>query len=405
MGNTQSQTFKKLNKDGDQELTEKFSGSIDRVTSNFYEQEKDGNIELDELTRICPGLSLVVWQPSEGGDYFISIYYEHRGLMKCIRRFQSILQLRNKWFVSFLRFPIVRMIFELDSDDDKDERFEIEVAFDFSDCFDLLSQFGDELKSDPFPLPQGLKMRLLDDSNPEGPYFYYYILGDGSYSNWDFYIVLSSNIRSHRSSGFDAEKLFGKGDRVCLTHSVCSKQIPFIARNAEDKLVIMSQDDDFVPIEIELPNQELTTIPEIKPPTEDLTMIPGFEVPDEELTSMPDFGLALQLWEEEEQMCMPGVELPDEEMCIPVFGLPEEEKCMKHFGFSDEEDQICMPIGLPDEKEMTMTDFLAQQEIEFSKRPSIADVSRSALVFAKEDSFGSLASCEFDEMEDSLFEL
>ena len=168
----------------------------------------------------------------------------------------------------------------------------------------------------------------------------------------------------------------------------------------------MSQDDDFVPIEIELPNQELTTIPEIKPPTEDLTMIPGFEVPDEELTSMPDFGLALQLWEEEEQMCMPGVELPDEEMCVPVFGLPEEEeKCMKHFGFSDEEDQICMPIGLPDEKEMTMTDFLAQQEIEFSKRPSIADVSRSALVFAKEDSFGSLASCEFDEMEDSLFEL
>ena len=88
----------------------------------------------------------------------------------------------------------------------------------------------------------------------------------------------------------------------------------------------------------------------------------------------------------------------------------DKDECISDFGHSRKEEvtschqSIFCGDEIPDE-EMTIKDFLSNEEINFSNRPSVADVSRSALVFAEEGLLGGLASCVSQENDNDLFEL
>lgn len=385
----------------------------------FYEFSKNGHFNIfGRATKIGPCLFIIGWMQPEQKMYEYHIYYQESDeIMKCILMFTTHRKLRKKCFISFHKFPILRIIFQLDSSnsDDSSDSDEISFVLDFSKCFDEQSDFGNELNSLPVLLPQGLKMILLDDSNRNGPHFFYYTLKNGK--KWDFYIVSSLNIQSN-SSGFGAEKCFENGDNIFMKYTFYSNdQLPFISRNSNDELVIRCKNDGIdTEIKINLPDYKETstskTIFEIQewmsPSEGKLMSMPGFKPQTEEPMNASSFVFNLSLLEDTKEIdamsyfrsLMKTDQKTDEDEGISDFGHSRKEEevtsCHQSIFFGDE---------IPDENEMTMRAFLAHEEIDFSNRPSVADVSRSALIFTKEGSLGGLTSCVSQENDNGLFAL
>lgn len=140
---------------------------------------------------------------------------------------------------------IVKFIFQTDSFE-KDQKFIIEYSFDFSKSFDCEKDFVGSLKSMPFEIPCDRKIIHLSGS------FYYYIIRVWS-NYYNFYIVESM---SEDNRGF--QSTFKNSDTIISKINIETSSIPFVKETENGGLIIMSDDEGFVPIQINLPNDVMS---------------------------------------------------------------------------------------------------------------------------------------------------
>lgn len=178
------------------------------------------------------------------GIYGFYLYHlDSFGMMTNIFSFETFHPLKNKFKVVY-KGSLVKFVFETDSFE-KGLKHILEFAFDFSKSFHSEKDSNQPLKSNPYPLPPDGKIIHL-----EGKYSYYVISIGNSY---EFFIVESPD---ETSRGF--ESVFNEGDVVIQKINVESKNFPFVMNDEEEKLIIASADEGFVPIPIRLPSDDIS---------------------------------------------------------------------------------------------------------------------------------------------------
>jgi hypothetical protein len=179
----------------------------------------------------------------EDGIYGFQLYYrDEKGNYTPFFSFETARPLRNQFKVEY-KGQIVKFVFETDSFE-KGLKHIFEYSFDFSKSFESEKDFTGYLLSIPYLLPS--------ITNLDGPFWYYITSVDATYHK--FYIVkLSDEKKPH---GF--ESTFENGDTVIDEIIVKSSNFPKVMNNENGDLVIVSNDEGFVPIPICLPMDVLT---------------------------------------------------------------------------------------------------------------------------------------------------
>jgi len=182
----------------------------------------------------------------DGGIYEFCIYHHEKkeGIMTDFFSFETAHPLKHEFEVMY-DGSIVKFVFKTDSFE-KGLEIILEYSFDFSKSFQSEKDFSGSIKSIPFLLPSDRRI-----TNLKGKYRYYVIPVDSTH--YQFYIVESSD---ETPRGF--ESTFKTGDTVMTRINVKSSNFPFVMNDIEGNLVIASADEGFVPIRIDLPNDELT---------------------------------------------------------------------------------------------------------------------------------------------------
>jgi hypothetical protein len=185
-------------------------------------------------------------QPPKDGIYKFFIYHiDQKGTITEFFSFETAHLLMNEFKVMY-DGSIVKFVFKTDSVE-KGLEIILEYSFDFSKSFQSENDFSGCIKSIPFLLHSDRKMLHLD-----GTYWYYIIEVDATH--YEFYIVESSD---ETPRGFETS-FFKTGDTVMMIINVKSSNFPFVMNDSEGNFVIASEDKGFVPIPIDLPNDELT---------------------------------------------------------------------------------------------------------------------------------------------------
>jgi hypothetical protein len=226
MGNTQSSTIK-------------------NDTENIQQALRELGLVSDVKIPIG-GPFYIEAQPQKDGIYkfFIYHYEEKEGTMTEFFSFETAHPLMNEFKVMY-DGSIVKFVFKTDSFE-KGLELILEYSFDFSKSFQSEKDFSGSIKSIPFLL---LSDRRI--TNLKGKHWYYMIHVDPTY--YQFYIVESSD---ETPRGF--ESTFKTGDTIMTRINVKSSNFPFVMNDIKGNLVIASKDEGFVPIPIDLPNDELT---------------------------------------------------------------------------------------------------------------------------------------------------
>jgi hypothetical protein len=184
-------------------------------------------------------------QPTNDGIYGFNLYHlDSSGMMTHIFSFETFHPLKDTFKVVY-NGSIVKFVFEIDSFEKGLEHI-LEFGFDFSKSFHSEKDSDQPLKSIPFLLPPDGKMTHL-----KGKYWYYILLDDEIHR--EFFIVKSSDKTSY---GF--ESVFKEGDVVIKKINVESKNFPFVMNDEEGNLIIASADEEFVPIPICLPSDDIS---------------------------------------------------------------------------------------------------------------------------------------------------
>ena len=178
------------------------------------------------------------------GIYGFYLYHlDSLGIMTTIFLFETFHQLRDAFKVVY-KGSLVKFVFETDSFE-KGLKHVLEFAFDFSKSFHSEKDSNQPLKSIPYPLPPDGKIIHL-----EGKYSYFVISIGNSY---EFMIVESPN---ETERGF--ESVFKEGDVVIQIMNVKSSNFPYVMNDEKGNLVIVSADEGFVPIPIQLPSDNIS---------------------------------------------------------------------------------------------------------------------------------------------------
>ena len=179
------------------------------------------------------------------GIYGFQIYHlDENGNFTFFFSFETAHPLRKEFNLDY-DGPFLKFVFSTDSFE-KGLKHDIEYLFDFSKSFQSEKNFSGPLLSMPFLLPSDRKITYLNEK-----YRYYLIPVDATH--YEFYIVESSNeIRC----GF--ESTFKSGDVVIQKMNVKSWNFPYVMNDEKGNLVIVSADEGFVPIPIQLPSDKIS---------------------------------------------------------------------------------------------------------------------------------------------------